>query len=334
MDNGSSMTITGSEFSPEDATRIIRHIRGNTFRGACQLTRHLKRYGPPKPRCDELEEMLSDDDEILECFGEKERELKACTNYEEVGHIASRCTHTCLCGEDTHLPDECPMQKVTCFLCEGTYHVPMDCQLNLVLAKANEDQRTTRQPIRQPMAVGNNGHNYSAVSPTPTPVEANRGSNNIINVVLRSLLDPVLVDSVLNQEHAPREQPSVNCFNYLEPGNCLNKCPLPRPTTVVCRCFNCGETGHLSEGCPMPKRRYPQVTRIICSTPIPQVATTPAQRGQIETRHTRKAMYTNRHLNVQSPPQRIIVKGTVKGRIVPPTTASNPQNQHQQGKQC
>uniref|UniRef100_A0A0E0JLF0 Uncharacterized protein n=1 Tax=Oryza punctata TaxID=4537 RepID=A0A0E0JLF0_ORYPU len=89
-----------------------------------------------------------------------------------------------------------------------------------------------------------------------------------------------------------------------------------------------------SPGCPKPKRKHPQVTRTIRSTLIPQVATAPAQRGQIKTRHNRKAKNTNRHLNVKPPPQRIIVKGTVKGRIVPPATASNLRSQHQQGKQC
>uniref|UniRef100_A0A0E0GPJ2 Uncharacterized protein n=1 Tax=Oryza nivara TaxID=4536 RepID=A0A0E0GPJ2_ORYNI len=43
---------------------------------------------------------------------------------------------------------------------------------------------------------------------------------------------------------------------------------------------------------------------------------------------------TNRHLKVKPPPQRIVVKGTVKGRIVPPATASSLQHQRQQGKQC
>uniref|UniRef100_A0A0E0L2S0 Uncharacterized protein n=1 Tax=Oryza punctata TaxID=4537 RepID=A0A0E0L2S0_ORYPU len=86
MDDGRTVTII------EDAARIPKRLRGNTFRGARQLTQHLKWYGPPKPGCDEPEEMLfedDDDDEILESFGEKERELKACTSCGDVGHIAN-----------------------------------------------------------------------------------------------------------------------------------------------------------------------------------------------------------------------------------------------------
>uniref|UniRef100_A0A0E0J2C7 CCHC-type domain-containing protein n=1 Tax=Oryza nivara TaxID=4536 RepID=A0A0E0J2C7_ORYNI len=69
------------------------------------------------------------------------------------------------------------------------------------------------------------------------------------------------------------------------------------------RCLNCGETNHLSEGCPMP--------------PTLQVVAASAQRGQIQIRHNGKAKDPNRHLNVQPPPQRIIVKGTTTGHIVP-----------------
>uniref|UniRef100_A0A0E0MDM4 CCHC-type domain-containing protein n=1 Tax=Oryza punctata TaxID=4537 RepID=A0A0E0MDM4_ORYPU len=245
MGDGRTMSITGSELTPEDAARIPKRLRGNTFHGARQLTQHLKRYGPPKLGCDEPEEMLSeddDDDEILEGFGEKERELKACTNCGEIGHIASRCTQTCLCDEDTHLSDECPMRKVTCFLCEGTNHVPKDCQLNSILAKNKEDQRTSLQPIYPPMADANNS-TAPDLQLDPTPTEVINGSRSTANKVHESPLTRASVVSVQAQENKHYEQPSVVCFNCLEPGHCLNKCPLPRSTIAARRCFNCGKPG-------------------------------------------------------------------------------------------
>uniref|UniRef100_A0A0E0L110 Uncharacterized protein n=1 Tax=Oryza punctata TaxID=4537 RepID=A0A0E0L110_ORYPU len=91
MGDGRTITITGSEFTPEDGARIPKLLRGNNFHDTRQLTQHLKRYGLPEPGCDEPEEMLSeddddddDDDEILESSGEKERELKACTAAEKL----------------------------------------------------------------------------------------------------------------------------------------------------------------------------------------------------------------------------------------------------------
>uniref|UniRef100_A0A0D3GGP7 Uncharacterized protein n=1 Tax=Oryza barthii TaxID=65489 RepID=A0A0D3GGP7_9ORYZ len=64
MDNGRTMIIIGSEFTPEDAARIPKHQRRrNTFRGAHQLTRHLIKYGPPRPEDDESGERFSADDD-------------------------------------------------------------------------------------------------------------------------------------------------------------------------------------------------------------------------------------------------------------------------------
>uniref|UniRef100_A0A0E0LL33 CCHC-type domain-containing protein n=1 Tax=Oryza punctata TaxID=4537 RepID=A0A0E0LL33_ORYPU len=336
MDDGRNMIITGSEFSPKDSTKIPRHLRGNTFRGALQLTRHLKRYGPPKPGCDELEEMLSDDDdddEILESFGEKERELKACTSCGEVGHIASRCTQTCLCREDTHLPDECPMRKITCFLCEGTGHVPKDYQLNMVLTKAKEDQRTTTQPIRQPMAVS---HNITTpdLQPFPAPIEVISGSRSTANKVHESPVTPVSFMSVQAQENKHYDQPIGNCYNRLELGHHISKCPFPRPKKLVHRCFNCGETDHLFEGVQSQSANTLKSPALFAAPrllKLPQLQRNVARSkpGTLE----RERIPTD-ILNVQPPPQRIIVKGTIKGHIVPPATASNLRNQHQHGKQC
>nr|CAD39822.3 OSJNBa0079F16.13 [Oryza sativa Japonica Group] len=302
MDNGRTMIITGSEFTPEDAARIPKRQRGrNTFRGARQLTRHLIKYGPPRPEDDESGERFSADDDddndddndenddaTLDSFRERELKFKACARCGIVGHTASLCLPTCRCGEYTHYSDACPLRKVTCFLCEGTDHVPKDCQLNAVIAKTKKEQGTTVQPIRQPMTIDNSGHNPSALPPTPAPVEANHGRSNVTKDVHKSLLVPVSAAKVHNQKPAPWDQASRSCRNCRKPGHCFSDCPLPRAAKAV--------------------RRDSQVT---------------------STAHD-----TNRHLNVQPPPQRIIVKGTVKGRIVPPAIVSSLQHQRQQGKQC
>lgn len=192
-------------------------------------------------------------------------EFKACTQAcGEIGHTASSCNHTCSCGGDTHMPNECPMKKVACFLCEGTYHVRKDCQLNLVLVKTKEERRKTMKPNRQPMTVNNKDRNFSALPPTPTLEEANSGSSNIVNDVHRSLFL-----HMHTQKHAPRDQPRLICFNCLEPGNHINKCPFPRPKKLVRRCFNYGKAGHLYDGCPVPKRQYLQVDRHCLQHPSP-----------------------------------------------------------------
>nr|BAD16524.1 hypothetical protein [Oryza sativa Japonica Group]BAD29658.1 hypothetical protein [Oryza sativa Japonica Group] len=300
MDNGRTMIIAGSEFTPEDAARIPKRQRGrNTFRGARQLTRHLIKYGPPRPKDDESGERFSADDDddndddnddnddaTFNSFRERELKFKACARCGIVGHTASLCLPTCRCGEYTHYSDACPLRKITCFLCEGTDHVPKDCQLNAVIAKTKKEQGATVQPIRQPMAIDNSGHNPSALPPIPPPVEANHGRSNVARDVHKSLLVPVSAAKVHNQKPAPRDQASRFCRNCRKPGHCFSDCPLPRAAKAV--------------------RRDPQVT---------------------STAHD-----PNRHLNVQPPPQRIIVKGTVRGRIVPPAIVSSLQHQRQQGR--
>uniref|UniRef100_A0A0E0G6X6 CCHC-type domain-containing protein n=1 Tax=Oryza nivara TaxID=4536 RepID=A0A0E0G6X6_ORYNI len=76
-------------------------------------------------------------------------------------------------------------------------------------------------------------------------------------------------------------------------------------------CLNCRKPGHCFSNCPLPRvtkalRRCSQVTSIIHDT--------------------------NRHLKVQPPPQRIVIKGTVKGHTVPPAIVSSLQRQRQQAR--
>uniref|UniRef100_A0A0E0F577 CCHC-type domain-containing protein n=1 Tax=Oryza meridionalis TaxID=40149 RepID=A0A0E0F577_9ORYZ len=227
-----------------------------------------------------------DDDVTLDSFMERGLEFKACTRCGIVGHTASLCLPTCRCGEYTHYSNACPLRKVTCFLCEGTDHVPKDCQLDAIIAKTKKEQETTVQPTRQPKTVDNSSHNPSALPPTLALLEANHRRSNITKDVHKSLLVPVLAVKVHNQRPAPRDQASRLCLNCRKPGHCFSDCPFPRATKAVRRCS--------------------QVTSTIRNT--------------------------NRHLKVQPPPQQIIVKGIVKGRIVPPAIVSSLQHQRQQGR--
>ena len=174
------MTITSTEWPPAGIT-IPRRQRGNTFRGARQLTQHLLSHGGRVSDSEGSDQVSSDDeDESPRHLGEEEMESKACTRCGEIGHVASMCLTLCTHCEEDHPPGECLTRKVTCFLCEGTNHVPKDCQLSVLLTKTAEIQRTTLRLSRQLVSSNNNIDDiiHSTNAPLAAPDSAINHSDN------------------------------------------------------------------------------------------------------------------------------------------------------------
>jgi hypothetical protein len=46
----------------------------------------------------------------------------------EIGHTSKDCHEECPYCDMSHPIGECPMSQVTCFLCEGINHVPVECK--------------------------------------------------------------------------------------------------------------------------------------------------------------------------------------------------------------
>jgi hypothetical protein len=53
---------------------------------------------------------------------------RACKRCGEVGHASKDCREGCPYCDVSHPVEECPMSQVTCFLCEGTNHIPTECK--------------------------------------------------------------------------------------------------------------------------------------------------------------------------------------------------------------
>ena len=55
--------------------------------------------------------------------------LKACKTCGEIGHTSKECPDEWPHCDANYLVEEYPIPETTCFLCEGTSHVPAQCQL-------------------------------------------------------------------------------------------------------------------------------------------------------------------------------------------------------------
>jgi hypothetical protein len=58
--------------------------------------------------------------------GDTEMTLRACKRYGEIEHTSKDCHEECPYCDMSHPIGECPMSQVTCFLCKGTNHVPVE----------------------------------------------------------------------------------------------------------------------------------------------------------------------------------------------------------------
>nr|BBF89837.1 retrotransposon protein-like [Oryza sativa f. spontanea] len=220
------MTITSTEWPPAGIT-IPRRQRGNTFRGARQLTQHLLSRGGRVSDSEGSDHVSSDEeDESPRHLSEEEMESKACPRCGEIGHVASMCLTLCPHCEEDHPPGECPTRKVTCFLCEGTNHVPKDCQLSVLLTKTAEIQRTTLRLSHQLVSSNSNIDDiiHSTNAPPAAPDSAINHSNNTFNTnhsLHRQPQQRIVVDK--RSRVSPRPTPGRAKGNQLQEGDTKQK---------------------------------------------------------------------------------------------------------------
>nr|AAN01248.1 Hypothetical protein with zinc knuckle domain [Oryza sativa Japonica Group]AAP53129.1 retrotransposon protein, putative, unclassified [Oryza sativa Japonica Group] len=241
------MIITSTEWPPPGMTKRQRR---NTFRGAPQLTEHLLANGGRVSDSEDSDQVSSDDEgeKSPQGFNQNKMELKACSRCGEIGHVASSCATTCVHCEEDHPPDRCPTSRITCFFCEGTDHVPKDCQFSFLLTKkmANQPARSNGEKHQ-----GNtNPHQDYSFSLTPVPGQRNQ-----------------------NEKRKCRVREDICCFNCQGMGHFADKCPKPRNIAA-------STSVHAT---PCNQKLAPQriVIHASRSSPIARVATAPTPAGAL-----------------------------------------------------
>jgi hypothetical protein len=77
---------------------------------------------------------------------------RACERCGEIGHASNDYHGECPYCDVSHPVEECPMSQVTCFLCEGTTHIPAECKFYSTVQLINQQakDRMSQPPERTP----------------------------------------------------------------------------------------------------------------------------------------------------------------------------------------
>jgi hypothetical protein len=76
-----------------------------------------------------------------ESRGDVEMKMRACKRCGEIGHTSKECHEQCSYCDMSHPVGECPMTQVTCFLCEGINHVPVECNFYSTVQRMNQQAK-------------------------------------------------------------------------------------------------------------------------------------------------------------------------------------------------
>ena len=90
-----------------------------------------------KPCCGQLERCCR---QQCPCQS-KVKNRQACTRCGKIGHVARGEEEKCSSCDVSHTVGECTMSAITCFLCEGSDHVPAKCPLHPAVIAATQLSR-------------------------------------------------------------------------------------------------------------------------------------------------------------------------------------------------
>lgn len=238
----------------------------------------------------------------LWCCRQNVSENHACHRCGEKGHYANKklshfgntCSHnreiSCSSCDTNHLLGDCPMGKITCFLCEGKHHVPAQCRLSPILTIATQYHRESLRATLNKLMTETSSGTLTPVKPSgklphyeAVPKVSNFSSSNGQGHSAKKNPMRIEVTDFDKTNHATKKNKAtmlaskITCFNFHEEGHYAHGCPRKKPPgelglhDVTClkkkparelepcdvTCFTCHKKGHKSYTCPKncPKMR-------------------------------------------------------------------------------
>jgi hypothetical protein len=201
-----------------------------------------------------------------------EMTLQASKRCGEIGHTSKECHEQCPYCVTSHPVGECPMTQVTCFLCKGINHVPVECNLYpmvqqmkqqakdgpyQLLGKTQEDGRS-KMMVEDKVLETTPNHTtkccYSCEEEGHLSRDCLKKQERFPTTIVKYGEKEVRELLALERPQKKKENSKVMCFNCKELGHYANKClekdnKANSPGSIKknlnhITCYTCKQQGH------------------------------------------------------------------------------------------
>jgi hypothetical protein len=211
---------------------------------------------------------------------------QACKRCGEIGHTSKDCHGECPHCDTSCPVEKCPMNQVTCFLCEGTNHIPAECKFYSTVQRINQqakdrmsqlpertldDGRLKRKMEDKDMEIALNHTTkccYSCEEEGHLSRNCPKKRECFPATVVVYEENEVRDLLALERPKGKKDNGKVICSKRKEVGHYKRKCPTKyhgvnmqectkRDLSMI-TCFKCKQKGHYSDKCPENGTPRPQ----------------------------------------------------------------------------